>query len=115
MQRLYGAIIPPGPTSGARRRARWCCVNGCWPRCANSILIFQREALQQASDALTRDRSALSPVEANREVYQLLKEGVKVLAWLNGFKLSEVKVGMKAKLVAAVSPEGNATYEFVRP
>jgi uncharacterized OB-fold protein len=44
-----------------------------------------------------------------------LKEGVKVLAWLNGFKLSEVKVGMKAKLVAGVTPEGNATYEFIRP
>jgi uncharacterized OB-fold protein len=44
-----------------------------------------------------------------------LKEGVKVLAWLNGFKLSEVKVGMKAKLAAAVTPEGNATYEFIRP
>lgn len=44
-----------------------------------------------------------------------LKEGVKVLAWLNGFKLSEVKVGMKAKLAAGVTPEGNATYEFIRP
>ena len=44
-----------------------------------------------------------------------LKEGVKVLAWLTGFKLSEVKVGMKAKLVAKVTPEGNPTYEFVRP
>jgi len=44
-----------------------------------------------------------------------LKEGVKVLAWLTGFKLSEVKVGMKAKLVAKTTPEGNATYEFTRP
>lgn len=44
-----------------------------------------------------------------------LNEGVKVLAWLTGFKLSEIKVGMKAKLVAKVTPEGNATYEFVRP
>ena len=44
-----------------------------------------------------------------------LKEGVKVLAWLTGFKLSEVKVGMKAKLVAKVTAEGNATYEFARP
>jgi uncharacterized OB-fold protein len=44
-----------------------------------------------------------------------LKEGVKVLAWLTGFKLSEVKVGMKAKLVAKVTPERNATYEFTRP
>jgi uncharacterized OB-fold protein len=44
-----------------------------------------------------------------------LNEGVKVLAWLTGFKLSEIKVGMKAKLVAKVTPEGNATYEFIRP
>ena len=44
-----------------------------------------------------------------------LKEGVKVLAWLTGFKLSEVKVGMKAKLVAKATPEGNVTYEFTRP
>jgi len=36
------------------------------------------EALQQAIDILTRDRSALSAVEANREVYRLLKDGVKV-------------------------------------
>ena len=42
-----------------------------------------------------------------------LKEDVKVLAWLTGFKLSEIKVGMKAKLVAKTSPEGNPTYEFV--
>jgi hypothetical protein len=42
-----------------------------------------------------------------------LKEGVKVLAWLTGFKLSEVKIGMKAKLVAKVTAEGSATYEFV--
>ena len=42
-----------------------------------------------------------------------LKEGIKVLAWLSGFKLSEIKVGMKTKLVATTSMEGNPTYEFV--
>jgi uncharacterized OB-fold protein len=42
-----------------------------------------------------------------------LKEGVRVLAWLTGFKLSEVKVGMKAKLVAKAALEGNPSYEFV--
>lgn len=44
-----------------------------------------------------------------------LKEGVRVLAWLTGFKLSEVKVGMKAKLVAKTTTEGSLTYEFTRP
>jgi len=42
-----------------------------------------------------------------------LKEGVKVLAWLTGVKLSEVKTGMKAKLIAKVAQDGNPTYEFV--
>ena len=40
-------------------------------------------------------------------------KGVKVLAWLTGFKLSEIKVGMKVKLVAKVTAEGNPTYEFI--
>jgi uncharacterized OB-fold protein len=43
-----------------------------------------------------------------------LKEGVKVLAWLTGFKLSEIKVGMKVNLAAKVTPEGSLTYEFTR-
>jgi len=36
------------------------------------------EALQQAIAELTRDRSAMTLVRANREIYALLKEGVKV-------------------------------------
>lgn len=44
-----------------------------------------------------------------------LREGVRVLAWLIGFKLSETKVGLKVKLVAKITPEGNPTYEFIRP
>lgn len=40
-----------------------------------------------------------------------MKEGVKVLAWLTGAKLGNVKVGMKVKLSAAQSDEG-PTYAF---
>ena len=36
------------------------------------------EAISAAVDQLTRDRSAMLPVAANREVYELLKDGVKV-------------------------------------
>jgi hypothetical protein len=43
------------------------------------------------------------------------KEGIKVLAWLTGFKLSQIKVGMKVKLVAKVTQDGGPTYEFVPP
>jgi uncharacterized OB-fold protein len=44
-----------------------------------------------------------------------LREGVRVLAWLTGFKLSQINIGMKVELVAKISPEGYATYEFVPP
>ncbi len=36
------------------------------------------EALRQAVEELTRDRSAMSMVEANRQIYGLLKEGIPV-------------------------------------
>jgi hypothetical protein len=41
-----------------------------------------------------------------------LNEGVRVLAWLIDAKLEDVKVGMKVKLAAKVTPEGMLTYEF---
>lgn len=37
-----------------------------------------QEAISLAIEELTRDRSAMSPAQANREIYQLLKNGVKV-------------------------------------
>lgn len=42
-----------------------------------------------------------------------LKEGVKVLAWLTGVKLSEIRTGMKVKLVAKIAEDGSPTYEFI--
>lgn len=36
------------------------------------------EAIEKAIEELTRDRSTLLPVNANREIYKLLKDGVKV-------------------------------------
>ena len=42
-----------------------------------------------------------------------LKEGVKVLAWLTGVKLTDIRVGMKVKLIAKITSEGDPTYEFV--
>lgn len=43
-----------------------------------------------------------------------LKEGVRVLAWLKGVKLDEMKVGMRVKLAPKVTSEGMLTYEFTR-
>ncbi len=39
---------------------------------------LQSDALELAIEELSRDRSAMSLVQANREVYKLLKDGVKV-------------------------------------
>ncbi|MEM2794047.1 MAG: Zn-ribbon domain-containing OB-fold protein [Candidatus Methanomethylicia archaeon] len=41
-----------------------------------------------------------------------LKDGVRVLAWLTGALIEDVKVGMKVKLKAKISQEGALTYEF---
>ncbi len=49
-----------------------------------------RTALDQAIEALTRDRSTQSLVHANREVYTLLKDGVRVkVPDLEGRELEE--------------------------
>jgi len=41
-----------------------------------------------------------------------LEDGVRVLAWLTGIRKSEVKIGMRVKLVAKVTDEGRLTYEL---
>ncbi len=42
-----------------------------------------------------------------------LKEGVRVLAWLTGVKLKDIKVGMAVKLVAKTTPQDVLTYELI--
>ncbi|MEM1537748.1 MAG: Zn-ribbon domain-containing OB-fold protein [Candidatus Nezhaarchaeales archaeon] len=42
-----------------------------------------------------------------------LKEGVKVLAWLIGVEFSDVKVGMKVKLVTWKGADGSLSYAFI--
>ena len=52
---------------------------------------------------------------ANHETYTVavakMKEGARVLAWLEGAKMGKVKVGTKVKLVGKVTDEG-PTYAF---
>jgi type I restriction enzyme R subunit len=63
---------------GAKPGARWCWSNACALRWANSTRPLPPEAIANAVDELTRDRSAMSLEAANREVYRLLKEGITV-------------------------------------
>lgn len=52
----------------------------------------------------------------HREPYTIaigkLVDGVKVLAWLRDVDITEVEIGMKIKLTAGTSAEGEATYWF---
>ncbi|MFA5866200.1 MAG: type I restriction endonuclease subunit R [Phycisphaerae bacterium] len=53
------------------------------PRLRNTLIQINSEILSEAIEGaieeLTRDRSSLNPVTANREIYQMLRDGVKVL------------------------------------
>lgn len=42
-----------------------------------------------------------------------LDEGIKILAWLTNTEITEVEVGMKVKLEAGITPEGELSYWFV--
>jgi type I restriction enzyme R subunit len=65
------------------------------------------EAITAAIDELTRDRSATSPEAANREVYQLLKEGIKVSA------PDRERGGQKTERLRVVDWEHAASNEFL--
>ncbi|MBT8171336.1 Zn-ribbon domain-containing OB-fold protein [Candidatus Bathyarchaeota archaeon] len=43
-----------------------------------------------------------------------LKEGVKVLAWLTGVKIEDVKFGLKVRLIPKVTGDRQVSYEFVQ-
>ena len=72
------------------------------------------EALALAVEELCRDRSALSPVEANREIYDLLRDGVRVSVPLAlqgeprtwGFAGPRVRVAATRKPSPSVSSTG---------
>ena len=65
------------------------------------------EALSQAIDQLTRDRSAMSLAAANREVYELLKNGIEV-------SITDAKSGgQEPKRVRVIDWENPAANDFL--
>lgn len=65
------------------------------------------EAIASAVDELSRDRSAMTPAAANRELWQLMRDGVKVSV------PNKEKGGVKAERVRVVDWENPATNEFL--
>src|SRR5579863_3037634 len=62
-----------------------------------------REAIELAIEDLTQDRSALSPAHANREVYRLLKDGVKVKIRGEG----DAEIDETVRIIDWNTPENN--------
>src|SRR5579859_586442 len=68
------------------------------------------DALALAIAELTRDRSALSPAQANREVYALLKDGVKVTLRTDGGAEGDTGEGeatVTIRVIDWAAPENN--------
>jgi type I site-specific restriction-modification system R (restriction) subunit len=65
------------------------------------------EAIVAAVDELTRDRSAMLPEQANREVYRLLKEGIRVSV------PDKVHGGQKAERLRVIDWENPAYNDFL--
>jgi uncharacterized OB-fold protein len=83
-------------------------------RCLNSSVEWVD--LQGEGEIETFTHIVVRPTSfANHGTYTVavakMKEGVKVLAWLEGSKLGDVKVGARVKLVGKVTDEG-PTYAF---
>src|ERR1700680_807039 len=66
-----------------------------------------REAIELAVEDLTSDRRALSPAHANREVYRLLKEGVKVKMRGEGDVGGEAEIVETVRIIDWNTPENN--------
>ena len=87
---------------------------GC-PNCYstdNEWIELSRDAEIQTYTHIIVKPASFSQNETYTVAVGKVKEGVKVLAWLTGFKLDEIKVGMKAQLVGKTTEDGKATYEF---
>ena len=65
------------------------------------------EAIASAVDELSRDRSAMTPAAANRELWQLMRDGVKVSV------SNKEKGGVKAERVRVVDWDNPASNDFL--
>lgn len=65
-----------------------------------------KEAIDQAVEEITRDRSAMSLVQANREVYRLIKDGVRVRA-AGGDDAGESEGERRVRVIDWEHPEKN--------
>src|SRR5260370_30256556 len=65
------------------------------------------ESIESAIEQLTRDRSAMSSVQANREIYQLLKNGVRVDLSGSAKRKSDEDSVVRVKVIDWENPANN--------
>ena len=87
------------------------------PKCMNGE--FRWVDLGREATLVTFTHVQVTPASfADSEPYTIaigeLANGLKVLAWLEGVKPEEARPGMKMKVEARTSKEGNPYYVFVR-
>ena len=78
VQDCYDEKLGEGGTLGRETRAEVVLVSKLRPALEQLNPDLPKEAIGLAIEELTRNRSALSLANANREIYQMLKDGVKV-------------------------------------
>jgi len=74
----YHETLGPDGTLGRTRQSEVVLVRYLRPALERLNSDLPPEAIQIAVDALTRDRSAMGTVQANRELYRLIRDGVRV-------------------------------------
>jgi type I restriction enzyme, R subunit len=87
---VYNEVLGIGATLGRETRQEVVLVQRLRPALEKLNPLIPPESLNEAIEDLTRDRSVLSAVNANREVHDLLRDGKKVMVRdRNGAETSE--------------------------
>jgi type I restriction enzyme R subunit len=96
-------FLPGGGSQGRETPEEVVLVRRIRPILKSFNLTLPDEAIDLAIAELTRDRRSMSIVHANREIYHLLKDGIKV-SWKN---LQGETVTDKVKMIDWQNPENN--------
>ena len=77
-ENCFDETFGKGSTLGRDNKSQVVLISKLFPALRKLNPNFPDEAIQKAIDTLIIDRSILNPANANREVYKLIKDGVKV-------------------------------------
>jgi type I restriction enzyme R subunit len=100
-------VLGPGGTLGREAKGEVVLISRLHPALARLNPSLPPTAIDTAISELTRDRSAMVPAAANREVYELLKQGIPVSV------PDRERGGQKTERVRVVDWQNPATNDFL--